>query len=147
MELKYEITHFEYGVRGEITHKPDSKFLQALGEEGIFNMVDDAYERIKVSEIKDMFPIHSDEAFEAAKKHLAFFLIQLCGGPDYFNQERGAPMMRARHAVFKITPSSRIVWLKCFKEAIKPLKIDDEQKYIFWRYLDVFSHWMVNTPE
>jgi hemoglobin len=146
-ELKYAITHFEFGVRGNVTHKPDEKFLEALKEEGIFKMISDFYDLLRVSKIKNLFPIQDDKEFLMAKEHSAFFFIQLCGGPDYFNQARGAPMMAARHSKFKITPSARIIWLKCFKTVIQKLNIDDEQKDIFWKYLDIFSHWMVNTPK
>lgn len=45
--------------------------------------------------------------------------IQICGGPKYFNENRGAPMMVARHQPFKITPKTRMVWLECYIEVLK----------------------------
>lgn len=144
--LELKITSFELGERGEVTHKPGQSFLDALGEDGIRKMISDFYDLLIKSEISDMFP-PDDKIFQMAKKHSADFFIQLCGGPDYFNQSRGAPRLAARHMPFSITPRGRIVWLECFREVILKLDINDELKLNFWKYLDVFSNWMTNTPE
>jgi len=56
-------------------------------------------------------------------------------------------MMVARHQPFKITPKTRMVWLECYIEVLKKLDIDEELLKSFWNYLDIFSIWMVNTPE
>ena len=144
--LELEITNYELGERAELTHKPGIKFLEALGEDGIRVMISDFYDLLIKSDVSHLFP-QDEKIFEMAKKHSADFFIQLCGGPDYFNKSRGAPRMAARHMAFKITPSARIVWLECFREVVLKLNIQDEQKIIFWKYLDVFSNWMTNTKE
>ena len=144
--LELKITKFELGVRGEITHKPNKTLLDALGEDGMRKMISDFYDLLIKSEISDMFP-QDEKVFSMAKEHSANFFIQFCGGPDYFNQTRGAPRLAGRHMPFKITPSSRIVWLECFREVILKLDISDDLKLNFWKYLDVFSNWMTNTPD
>ena len=56
-------------------------------------------------------------------------------------------MMVKRHAPFKITPKARRVWLECYIEILKDLDIPEDLKQSFWNYLDIFSTWMINTPE
>ena len=142
MELK--ITAYSFGERPQPTI-PVPEFLVAAGEDGIRAMVSRHYDLLRESSIKDIFPT-TDEAFDLAKKHSADFVIQICGGPDYFNQNRGRPMLSNRHQPFKITPEARIVWLECYRQAILELDIAEELIRSFWNYVNVFSNWMVNTP-
>ncbi len=142
MELK--ITPYEFGERPEVT-KPDIEFYNQMGEEGIRKMVSRHYDLLRESPLKDMFP-KDDSLFEIAKQNSSDFFIQICGGPDYFNQHRGKPMMSNRHSPFSITPEGRITWLNCYKQAIIELDIPKELKLSFWNYIDPFSNWIVNTP-
>lgn len=86
-----------------------------------------------------------------AAQHSADFFIQICGGPKYFNQNRGAPQMRQRHAPFRITPHARLHWLVTFEEALQPIineKLSSEENIqSFWNYLNVFSQWMINSRD
>ena len=143
--MQFTITQAQLGQRPPVV-KPDPKVLNFLGEEKMRKLISDHYDLLRVSNIKGLFP-PSDEGFELAKKHSADFFIQICGGPDYFNQNRGAPMMVARHQPFKITPKVRIVWLECYMEVLKKLDIDENLLKSFWNYLDIFSIWMINTAK
>ncbi|MCG3720288.1 globin, partial [Aliarcobacter butzleri] len=89
--MNYNITQAQFGVRPPVT-KPDPKVLEFLGEDGMRKLISEHYDILKTSEIKDLFP-KNEEAFALAKQHSADFFIQICGGPDYFNQNRGNPMM------------------------------------------------------
>ncbi|RBQ27050.1 globin [Arcobacter sp. CECT 9188] len=143
--MNYNITNAPFGVRPPVS-KPSPKFLEVLGEENLRKLVSAHYDILRKSEIQDMFP-QDDKEFEKAKQHSADFFIQICGGPDYFNQNRGNPMMVARHQPFKITPKARLVWLDSYKTVLENLELEDELKQSFWNYLDVFSIWMINTPQ
>jgi hemoglobin len=99
---------------------------------------------LKESTIKDLFP-KNPIALEKAKEHSADFFIQICGGPDYFNQNRGQPKLNQRHLPFKITAEARVVWLNCYKTVLQNLELPDNVKNSFWNYLEVFSKWMVNS--
>ncbi|CAA6810750.1 MAG: Globin [uncultured Campylobacterales bacterium] len=141
--MTYQVTPY-LPYRPEV--KPASKeFLTILKEEGIRDLISDFYDNLIESEIKDLFP--TGEGFEKAKQHSADFFIQYFGGPAYFNQNRGRPMMAARHSAFRITPSARLVWLECFKMSLEKITMDETIKQSFWDYIDIFSIWMVNTPE
>ncbi|MDD3323387.1 MAG: globin, partial [Paludibacter sp.] len=114
--MEFKITKYNFGERPEVT-RPDNEFYKQLGDEGIREMISKHYDLLRESSLKDMFP-KEEATFEIAKRNSADFFIQICGGPDYFNQNRGKAMMSNRHAPFSITPEGRIVWLKCFREAI-----------------------------
>lgn len=139
------ITEGEVGLRPPVA-KPHPDFYKHTGEEGIRKLVSDHYDLLVSSEIKSLFPQHP-KALDAAKKHASDFFIQICGGPQYFNMNRGAPMMVKRHAPFKITKQARIVWLECYRQLITELDIPDQFKLSFWNYLDTFSKWMINSPK
>jgi hemoglobin len=141
MELK--INDYKMGERPDVTI-PVKDFLKQLGEEGIRKMVSRHYDLMRVSDIKHLFP-ESDVDFENAKLHSSDFMIQICGGPDYFNQHRGKPMMINRHAPFKITPQGRIVWLTCYSQALIETGLTEPLIRSFWEYINVFSAWMVNA--
>ena len=125
---------------------PNPEFLKVVGEDGLRKIISDHYDLIRKSPINNIFP-EDEKEFEQAKINSSDFFIQICGGPKYFNENRGAPMMVARHQPFKITPKTRMVWLECYIEVLKKLDIDEELLKSFWNYLDIFSIWMVNTPE
>ncbi|MDP3267272.1 MAG: globin [Sulfuricurvum sp.] len=146
--MNLTITEGTLGERPPVT-KPHPGFLFEVGEERMRKLVNDHYEMIRTSDISFLFPINDEEDFEAAKKHAADFLIQICGGPAYFNQSRGEPRMVGRHAPFRIDAVARRRWLE-FYAVLLPALVEEgiNPEYIqsFWNYLDVFSLWMVNTP-
>lgn len=141
--MDYSITQYEYGERPGVT-LPPTEFLEVMTEAGIRKMVSDHYDLLSKSEIKHLFP-RIDEALEKAKQRSSDFFIQICGGRPYFNENRGKPMMAARHSPFKINAEARMVWLNCYRQVLSDLHIPDDLKQKFWNYLNVFSAWMVNT--
>lgn len=141
--MDFVISKYFPGVRPGVT-MPTRQMLILLGEEGIRKMVSDFYDLLIKSDIKDLFP-KNPIALEKAKEHSADFFIQICGGPDYFNQNRGMPQLNRRHMPFKITAEGREVWLNCYKDVLQKLNLPPEVSNSFWNYLDVFSKWMVNS--
>ena len=142
------ITPSVLGDKPPVT-KAYPEFMQQIGEERFRKVISDHYELLKESSIKHLFPIHDPEEFAAAKKHAADFMIQICGGPAYFNASRGAPQMGRRHAPFAITAEARVVWLELYTQVLSPLVdegVSEENIESFWRYLEVFSKHMVNAP-
>lgn len=135
-----------FGARAEV-QRPIPAFYASVGEEGIRTMVDAHYELLRESEIKHLFPVEDEKQFALAKKHAGDFFIQFLGGPNYFQQSRGAPQMVGRHAPFKITQSGRIIWLEKWKEILDKCDAEEAAVTSFWNYLNSFSTWMVNTPE
>lgn len=141
--MKFTINQYEFGQRPSVT-LPSPEFLKLLGEKGIRRLVSDHYDLLSKSEIGHLFP-RIDEQLEKAKQRSSDFFIQICGGHPYFNENRGKPMLAARHAPFKITPEARMVWLKCYEQVLSELDIPENVILSFWNYLNVFSFWMVNS--
>lgn len=140
--MDFKISQYYPGVRPNVT-LPSKKMLELLQEEGMRKMVSDHYDLLVQSPIKDMFPANPI-ALEKAKEHSADFFIQICGGPDYFNQNRGLPQLNRRHRPFAITAEGRTEWLKCYQQVLQQLDLPEDVLTSFWNYLDVFSKWMVN---
>lgn len=147
--LDFSIQAYQPGITPQVS-KPNPGFLQDIGEQGMRDLLDRFYMELHESPIKDMFPA-SKEEMKIAAQYSADFFIQICGGPTYFNQNRGAPQMRQRHMPFRITPHSRLHWLVAFEEALQPIIKDQlssvENIQSFWDYINVFSLWMINSRD
>lgn len=141
--MKFQISKYMPGERPEVT-LPTHEVYRILGDDGIRNMVKDHYNLLAKSEIKELFP-QDAAGLNRAVKNSSDFFIQICGGPMYFNKNRGRPMMYKRHLPHKITPEARKVWLECYRQAIEKQNLPDDVSLSLWNYLDVFSKWMVNT--
>jgi len=144
--MNFNVTNAPFGVRLPVT-KPIPEFLVEVGEDGIRELISKHYDMIKKSEISHLFPMNDDD-FEQAKVNSADFFIQICGGHPYFNENRGAPRMVGRHAPFRIDAKAREVWLELYKPLLLELKekgVTETSLDSFWKYLDVFSTWMINT--
>lgn len=128
--------------------KPNPAFLHQAGEERFRKLVSDHYELIRQTPIAFMFPVDYEEDFDKVKKHAADFLIQMCGGTDYYAQTRGDSRMLARHTRFRIDEKGRRIWLECYATLLPELEhegVSKENIESFWNYLDTFSRVLVNT--
>lgn len=146
--MNFTITDAAQGTIPPTIVKPNSRFFVEVGEERFRQLVNDHYELIRNSDIAFMFPVSYEEDFAKVKKHAADFLIQICGGPDYYAQTRGDSRMLARHARFRIDAKGRLTWLECYAKLLPELEaegINPEYIQSFWNYLDSFSVVMVNT--
>ncbi len=63
-------------------------------------------------------PIYPEADLAEARHRLTLFLIQYWGGPTTYDQERGHPRLRMRHAPFAIGPAERDRWLVHMRAAI-----------------------------
>lgn len=66
-------------------------------------------------------PMYPDDDMEGAQRRLTLFLAQFWGGPMTYMEERGHPMLRARHMPFPIGPDERDRWLVCMAAAVEEL--------------------------
>ncbi len=141
--MEFTISYYTPGELPQVT-LPSNELFIILKEEGIRKMVSDHYDLLIESSIKDLFP-KNPIALEKAKEHSADFFIQICGGPEYFNKNRGRPLLKKRHMPFKINSEGRTEWLNCYKQVLEKMDLPENVVQSFWNYLDVFSKWMVNT--
>ena len=63
-------------------------------------------------------PLYPEPDLAGAQRRLTLFLAQYWGGPTTYDEERGHPRLRMRHAPFAIGPAERDAWLRHMREAI-----------------------------
>lgn len=127
---------------------PDPKFYEALGFEGMKDLMYRFYDEIYDSSIAHFFP--QDEAeFHKVKVKNSLFFIEICGGPKVYKEAAAGTdlneyMIRI-HDDFSITEKARFEWLGCMETALRETDMSQELKDDFWDYLEKFSKLTVNT--
>ena len=92
-------------------------------------------------------PMYPEEDLAPAERRLRLFLEQYWGGPDTYQQERGHPRLRMRHAQFSINPKAKQAWLKHMRTAVDSLSLPAADEAELWDYLERAAHAMLNTFE
>ena len=82
-----------------------------------------------------------------AAERFTLFLVQYWGGPTTYSERRGHPRLRMRHAPFKVTPTARDHWLRCFRAGLDAANLTPEQDAQFWDYVTHAAQFMVNSFE
>jgi hemoglobin len=99
----------------------DQEIYSLVGGDGPFyELVERFYQRVQDEpDLRKLYPADLDPG----KQHLAWFLIQRFGGPAHFNEKRGAPMLRRRHAPFAIDLNARDTWVRCMMDAVDAIPV------------------------
>ncbi|HEY7936427.1 MAG TPA: globin [Candidatus Limnocylindrales bacterium] len=84
------------------------------------------------------------EDLTAARHHLTLFLAQYWGGPRTYDEERGHPRLRMRHAPFPIGPAARDAWLRHMRAAIDALNPPTMVAERLWAYFEPVAEGMRN---
>ena len=125
--------------------RPSEQILVAMGESGVFGLLEDVYQLLGESEIRALFP---GDLVEASRRSAAFF-VQRLGGRPLFSELYGPPRMRQRHLPFEIDDEARAVWLRCFESVLEsaPERHGFPAEHLagFLAFLHGFSTWMVNA--
>lgn len=107
-------------------------------------LVDAFYERVAVDEVlRLMYP----EDLTESRRHLSLFLAQYWGGPPTYQEERGHPRLRMRHAPFRITKAARDAWLAAMTSALDSLRpeMGEERYQEFLAYVDMAARQLRNV--
>jgi hemoglobin len=121
-----------------------SLFEQVGGEAFFTHLVDAFYDVVATDET--LRPMYPDDLAES-KRHLTLFLIQYWGGPGTYQEERGHPRLRMRHAPFRITKSARDAWLSAMNAALAKVRdqLSDEQFDEMTSYFDMAATQLRNV--
>jgi len=143
----YEVQAVDKGKKVDYKH-PNPAFYEALGFEGMQDLMYRFYDEIYESSIAHFFP-QDEKEFNKVKEKNSRFFIQICGGPKVYEDEAGDMgldeyMIRV-HDEFSITEKSRYEWLGCMETVLRDTDIDQKLKDDFWDYLEQFSKLTVNT--
>jgi len=118
--------------------------LATAGADGLRTLVLRHHMRLRQSEIGHLFAT-DDTQFAKLVGHIADYVIETCGGPQKFTEERGA---RLTHCASRHLPSpstnAREVWLENLFHAMEetgfPLVLREE----YWAWLEAMSIRMIN---
>jgi hemoglobin len=89
-----------------------------------------------------LYPEQEDLA--PARHRLTLFLAQYWGGPSTYNDERGHPRLRMRHASFAIGPEERDHWLVAMHTAIASMNPPEPVAQALSEYFDMAAESMRN---
>lgn len=94
----------------------DVTVFEALGGQPFFDdLARRFYEVVAVDPV--LRPLYPDDLVPG-ERHLALFLGQYWGGPATYNEERGHPRLRMRHAPFVIGGAERDAWYRAMAGAV-----------------------------
>jgi hemoglobin len=88
--------------------------------------------------------VYPEEDLGPAQRRLTLFLIQYWGGPTTYDEERGHPRLRMRHAPFAIGPLERDRWLVHMRAAIQALDPPGDVAEALERYIEMAAEAMRN---
>jgi hemoglobin len=94
----------------------------------------------------ELRPVYPAQDLGPAEEHLRLFLIQYWGGPATYNELRGHPRLRMRHARFHISERERDAWLRHMRTALDELALEPACDKELWEYLVMAAHSLVNQP-
>ena len=91
-------------------------------------------------------PMYPDDLTES-KAHLALFLGQYWGGPEVYNQVRGHPRLRMRHAPFAIDQRARDRWIELMERALIETKLPAEVEKPLRTFFHDAATFMINRAD
>jgi hemoglobin len=111
MQIQEPTPHNEQG-------QPLTPFEWIGGEAAVQAMVDRFYD------LMDLEPTYAElrsshgDSLDNARERLFYFLCGWLGGPNYYIERFGHPMLRARHLPFAIGIQERDQWVACMTQAM-----------------------------
>jgi hemoglobin len=113
----------------------------AGGDAPFRELVNRFYARIELDpRLRPMFPAD----LEPGKEGQFLFITQYFGGPPRYNQQRGHPRLRMRHASFPIDQAARDVWLGHMLAAIDEVGFAEPVRGALRDYFERAATFMIN---
>jgi hemoglobin len=129
-----------------MAERDTTNYYELFGGELFFaDLVSQFYARVATNEI--LRPMYPESDMAGAAHRLQTFLAQYWGGPTTYQEERGHPRLRMRHAGFKIGPAAKEAWLTCMREAVEGMEMQPEAREKLWRYLEGAAEHLLNSFE
>jgi hemoglobin len=110
---------------------------EAVGAMPFFErLVDAFYRRVEQDEALLRTYPNPDDLRDARHK-LTLFLAQYWGGPSTYQEERGHPALRMRHAPFAIDEDVAGRWLAHMREAVAELNVPEPYRTELLEYFSM----------
>ena len=117
------------------------------GEERVRELVDRFYDLMDLEPAYAALRATHGPDLAHARQRLFWFLCGWLGGPSYYMERVGHPMLRARHLPFSIGIIERDQWVACMDHAMQdqhlPSDLREQLQAAFMNTAD----WMRNRPE
>lgn len=121
----------------------DSTLFDRVGGVDFFvTLVDRFYDGVERDLVLRL--LYPDDLTES-RRHLALFLAQYWGGPSTYQDERGHPRLRMRHAPFVIDDDARERWLTHMTSALSSMTLSEEDRDALASYLVMAAHQLQNA--
>ena len=120
-------------------------FYEAVGGEEFFDRLVHRFYQL-VADDPELRAVYPAQNLGPAEDHLRLFLIQYWGGPQTYNELRGHPRLRMRHARFDIGEAERDAWLRHMRTSLDELGVDPALDAQLWEYLVMAAHSLLNRP-
>jgi hemoglobin len=123
-----------------------SSFYEQVGGERFFSdLVSQFYSHVATDPI--LRPMYPESDMKGAAERLKMFLEQYWGGPTTYQEVRGHPRLRMRHAEFHINKAAHDAWLDAMRQAVDGMDMDGGLKDQLWSYIEMAADSMVNQPD
>ncbi|MEY4968168.1 MAG: hypothetical protein RIQ73_867 [Actinomycetota bacterium] len=123
-----------------------SSFYEQVGGERFFSdLVSQFYSHVATD--PNLRPMYPESDMKGAAERLKMFLEQYWGGPTTYQEVRGHPRLRMRHAEFHINKAAHDAWLDAMRQAVDGMDMDVGLKDQLWSYIEMAADSMVNQPD
>ena len=123
--------------------QPVSFYEAVGGEETFTRLVHRFYQGVATDPV--LRPVYPAKDLGPAEEHLRLFLMQYWGGPRTYDELRGHPRLRMRHARFTIGEAERDAWLHHMRVALDELELDQALAAQLWDYLVMAAQSLINV--
>jgi len=124
--------------------RPESLYEAVGGEETFRRIVDAFYAGVAADPV--LLALYPEDDLGPAAERLRMFLIQYWGGPSTYQEQRGHPRLRMRHAPFPIGAAARDAWLRHMRAALDSVGLAPAYDQALWEYLRSAAESMRNVP-
>lgn len=119
--------------------------MEALGEEGVKNLVAAFYRRVRTDDV--IGPMYPDDDWEGSEERLREFLLFRFSGKQTYLEKRGHPRLRMRHMPFSIGERERDRWLELMGGAMDEIELEGEARELLGQFFSQVANFMRNRPD
>lgn len=95
------------------------------GEKSVRELVDRFYDLMdEQDDLTELRQLHA-KSLKVSRDKLFMFLSGWLGGPSLYTDKYGHPRLRARHLPFSIGIEERDQWMKCMKNAMQQMSMEE----------------------
>jgi hemoglobin len=121
----------------------ESEVYAAIGEEGFLRLVRAFYAQVPGDDLLGaMYPKHD---LNGAEQRLRDFLVGRFGGPPRYEQQRGHPRLRMRHAPFRLDQRARDRWVSLMDRALDEAALPAEATATLRHFFHQTATFLLNS--